>query len=145
MVYHGCLPSMLLKHIHDGFPRVVGPGSLTMKDACGITVDGVYCTDRLETACKDSLVSASAGPAGICGYSGSALMVEDCTIPFKVVLRCLADPTGLLWRKADLRNWTFCFLPATLFTNPTSCVWDSIRIPLAGVQRQPPWSTSRTK
>ena len=36
------------------------------------------------------------GPAGEAGYAGSELITEDGTVPFKVILRCIAYPSGLL-------------------------------------------------
>ena len=58
---------MLIRIAHDGFSRVVGPGAWAMKEVFVITVAGVYCTDRPETACNEPLIPASGGPAGRCG------------------------------------------------------------------------------
>ena len=35
VVHHACLPSMLIKIVHDGFSRVVGPGAWAMKEGFG--------------------------------------------------------------------------------------------------------------
>ena len=99
VVYHGCLLSMLIKIAQGGFSRQVGVGNWRMKEVYGITPVGVYVTDRPETALSETLILASGGPAGKPGYSGSEVISEDGTIPLKCVLRCLADPTGLLYRK----------------------------------------------
>ena len=97
VVYHACLPSMLIKIVHDPLPRVVGPGAAAMKAVFGITVAGVYCADRPETACNEPLVLASGGPAGRSGYAGAELITKDGAIPAKVILRCIADPNGPLF------------------------------------------------
>ena len=61
MVYHACLPSMLIKIVHDGLSRAVGLGAWAMKEVFWITAAGVYCVDRPETACNEPLVPASGG------------------------------------------------------------------------------------
>ena len=104
VVSDGCLPSMLIKTVYDGLALFVGPGVWAMKEVFGISGAGVYCADRLATACSESLIPACGGPAGRSGYSGSEIAAADGTIPFKVVLRCLADPSGLFWRKEDSQN-----------------------------------------
>ena len=114
VVYHACLPSMLIKIVHDGLSRAVGLGAWAMKEVFWITAAGVYCVDRPETACNEPLVPASGGPAGRCGYSGTELITKDGTIPFKVVLRRMVDSSGLLWRKEELQNHMFCFTPDAL-------------------------------
>ena len=97
-VYYGCLPTSLIQIVHDGFYREVGPGENRMKEVCGCSVEGVYCTDRIEDALNNVGILASGGPSGKAGYVGSELISEDGTIPLKVVIRCLADTTGLLWK-----------------------------------------------
>ena len=86
-----------------------------MKEVYGITTAGVYVTDRPETALGEMLIPASGGPAGKPGYSGSEVISEDGTIPLKCVLRCLADPTGLLYRKEEEQNRIYCFMPDALY------------------------------
>ena len=95
-VYYCCLPSMLIKIAHDGFSRSVGVGAWQMKEVFGVTVAGVYVTDRPETALNKAIIPASGGPVGKAGCAGSELITEYGTIPFKVILRCIADPSGLL-------------------------------------------------
>ena len=92
VVNHACLPSTLIKIVHDRFPRVVGPGAAAMKEVFGIIVVGVYCADRPETTCNEPLIRASGGPAGRSGYAGTELITKDGTIPFTSILRCVADP-----------------------------------------------------
>ena len=104
VVSDGCLPSMLIKTVHDGLSLVAGLGVWTMVEVFGISGAGVYCADRLATACSESLIPACGGPAGRSGYSGSEIAAADGTIPCKVVLRCLADPSGMFWRKEESQN-----------------------------------------
>ncbi|MFM7989074.1 MAG: hypothetical protein ACKPKO_58150, partial [Candidatus Fonsibacter sp.] len=114
-VYYGCFPSFLLNIIRDGFYREVGPGENRMKEVFGCSVEGVYCTDRPDSALESISYIASGGPAGKAGYSGSELITEDGTIPLKVVIRCLADSTGLLWRREEQERRLFCYMPDALF------------------------------
>ena len=87
---------MLFKIAHDGLRRSVGDGAWQMKEVFGGTVVGVYVTGCPETVVNKAIIPASGGPAGKAGYAGSELITEDGTIPFKVVLQCLAGPSGLL-------------------------------------------------
>ena len=75
---------------------------------------GVYVTDRPEAASNKALIPASGGPAGRAGCACSELMAEDGTIPLKVILRCIADPSGLLWKKEEEQSRTFCFMLGAL-------------------------------
>ena len=86
-----------------------------MKEGFGCSVEGVYCTDRPAAALSNIGILASGGPAGRAGYIGSELITEDGTIPLKVVVRCLADTTGLLWRREERNVRLFCFMPDALF------------------------------
>ena len=92
---------MLIRLAQDGISRSVGDGALQMKEVSGVTVIGVYVTDRPETAINKAIIPASGGPVGRAGYAGSELVTEDGTIPFKVILRCIVDPSGLLWKKEE--------------------------------------------
>jgi hypothetical protein len=74
---------MLIKIAHDGFSRSVGDGAWQMKEVFGVTVAGVYVTDRPETALSKASIPASGGPAGKAGYARSELITEYGTIPFK--------------------------------------------------------------
>ena len=67
-----------------------------MKEVFGCSVEGVYVSDRPETALNNLNVLGGGGPARQSGYVGSELISEDGTITLKVVIRCLADTTGLL-------------------------------------------------
>ena len=117
VVNHACLPSTLIKIVHDRFPRVVGPGAAAMKEVFGIIVVGVYCADRPETTCNEPLIRASGGPAGRSGYAGTELITKDGTIPFTSILRCVADPNGLLWRREEQQNREFCLMHDALYIN----------------------------
>ena len=66
-----------------------------------MTVAGVYVTYRPDTAVNKAIIPASGRPAGKAGCAGSELITEDGTIPFKVVLRCIADPSGLIWKEEE--------------------------------------------
>ena len=123
VVYHGCLPSLFIKIAHHGFSRQIGAGNWRMKAVYGITTVGIYVTDRPETALSEALIPASGGPAGKPGYSGSEVISEDGTIPLKCALRCLADPTGLLYRKEEEQNRTYCFIPDALYITHVTFVW----------------------
>lgn len=59
-------------------------------------MEGVYVTDRPVAALSSMTVIASWGPAGRSGYTGSEIISETGTLPLKVVIRCLADPTVVL-------------------------------------------------
>ena len=72
-----------------------------MKEVFGCTTAGVYCFDGPEAACQHVLVPARGGPTGRSGYSGTELITEDGTIPFKVIRMCLTHVSGLLWRKEE--------------------------------------------
>ena len=98
---------MLIKIAHDGFSRTVGDGAWQMKEVFGVTVAGVYVTYRPDTALNKAIIPASGGPVGKAGYAGSELITEDGTIPCKVILRCIADPSGLLWKKEEEQSRTF--------------------------------------
>ena len=86
-----------------------------MKEVFGVTVAGVYCTDRPETACNEALIPASGGPAGRSGYSGSELITQDGTIPCKILLRCLADPTVCFVAPRGAAESSFCFMSDALY------------------------------
>ena len=60
-------------------------------------------------------IMASGGPSGQAGYVGSELIAEDGTIPLKIVIRCLADTTGLLWKREERHSRLYCFMPDALF------------------------------
>ena len=70
-----------------------------MKEVFGVTVVGVYVTDRPETVVSKAIIPASGGPVGRAGYAGSELVTEYGTIPCKVILRRIDDPSGRLWKK----------------------------------------------
>ncbi|MFM7983524.1 MAG: hypothetical protein ACKPKO_29780, partial [Candidatus Fonsibacter sp.] len=105
----------MINIIHDGFYREVGPGENRMKEVLGCSVEGVYCTDRPDSALESISYIASGGPVGKAGCVGSELISEDGTIPLKVVIRCLADSTGLLWRREEKERRLFCYMPDALF------------------------------
>ena len=92
---------MLIKIAHDGLSRSVGYGAWQMKEVFGLTVVGVYVTDRPETVVHQAFTSASEGPGGKAGYAGLEPITEDGTIPGKVVLQYIADPSGLVWKKEE--------------------------------------------
>ncbi|MFM7982844.1 MAG: hypothetical protein ACKPKO_26330, partial [Candidatus Fonsibacter sp.] len=117
-VYHGCLPSFLIRVINDGFYRELGPGEDRMKKVFGCSVEGVYVSDRPETALNSLNMTASGGPAGRVGYMGSEIVVDDGTVPFKVVIRCLADTTGLLWRREERGSTLFSASCLTICSLP---------------------------
>ena len=121
-VYYGFLPSFLINIVHDGFYREVGQGENRMQEVCGCSVEGVYCTDRLEDALNSLGLLASGGPTSRAGYVGSELISEDGTIPLKVVIRYLADTTGLLWRREERNSRLFCFMPDALLITHIYCV-----------------------
>ena len=114
-MYYGCLPSTLIQIVHDGFYREVGPGENLMKEVFGCSVEGVYCTDKIEFALNNVGILASGGPSGQAGYVGSELISEDGTIPLKIVIRCLADTTGLLLKREERFSRLYCFMPDALF------------------------------
>ncbi|MFM7984035.1 MAG: hypothetical protein ACKPKO_32390 [Candidatus Fonsibacter sp.] len=67
------------------------------------------------------------------GMLFSELITEDGTIPLKVVICCLADTTGLLWRREERNVRLFCVMPDALFIThiyfvgqhpPHGMVWD---------------------
>ena len=122
VVYHRCLPSMLVKIVHDGFSRKIGQGSWQRKEVYGVTTAGVHVPDRPATACSEILIEACIGPAARAGYSSSEIISEDGTIPMKCVLRCLADPTGLLFRREEEKNRIFCFMPDALYSTHVTFV-----------------------
>ena len=122
VVYHGCLPSTFLKIDYDGSSRNIGQCNWRMKEVSGITTAGVYVTDRPETECSEVLIPASGGPTGKPGYSGSEVTSDDGTIPMKFVVRCLADPIGMPFRKEKEHNRTFCFMPDALYITRVSFV-----------------------
>ena len=93
-----------------------------MKEVFRITIAGVYCANRSGATCSGPVAPASGGPAGWRGHSSSEITVEDGTIPFKVVFRCLADPTGLLWRIAESQNRTLRCMPDALYITHIHCV-----------------------
>ena len=114
-VYFGCLPTTLIQIVHDGFYRELGPGVNLMKEVFGCSVEGVYCNDKIEDALNSIGIPASGGPSGKPGYVGSELISEDGTIPLKIVIRCLADTTGLLWKREERFSRLYCFMPDALF------------------------------
>ncbi|MFM7978290.1 MAG: hypothetical protein ACKPKO_03160, partial [Candidatus Fonsibacter sp.] len=106
-VYYGCIPSFLIRIVHDVFYRELGLGENRMKQVCGCSVEGVYVTDRPEAALNSLNLLASGGIAGKAGYIGSEIISEDGTIPLKVVVRCLAVASGLLWRREEQNSRLF--------------------------------------
>ena len=114
-VYFGCLPTALIQIVHDRFYRELGPGVNLMKEVFGCSVEGVYCNDKIEDALNYIGIPASGGPSGKPDYVGSELISEDGTIPLKVVIRCLADTTGLLWKREQRFSRLYCFMPDALF------------------------------
>ena len=104
---------MLTKIASYGLSRSVGDGAWQMKEVFGVTVAGVYVTGRPETVVDKATIPASGGPAGKAGYAGSEMITEDGTIPFKVVLRRIADPSGLLWKKEEEGSCHQGWLPRT--------------------------------
>jgi len=114
-----------------------------MKEVFGCTTAGVYCCDRPEAACPHVLVPACGGPTGRTGYSGTELITDDGTIPFKVILRCLADVSGLLWRKAEERSRTIVSRQ-TLYLLPTFKSSDSTHTVSGGAPTKQASRTSLT-
>ena len=46
---------------------------------------------------------------------GTELISEDGTLPYRVVIRCLADDSELLWKKVDTQNRQYIYMPNSLF------------------------------
>ena len=87
VVYYECLPSEAVSISKQGFSRRVGTGNPLMK-LYGITVAGVYVSDRLKQPTTAQNTPASGGPNGKPGYSGSEQQTPPCRS--KVVFRCVA-------------------------------------------------------
>ncbi len=78
-VYYGCLPTFLIRIVHDSFYREMGLGEnrIRMTEVVGCSVQGVYVTGHPEVALNSLNILASEGPAGRAGYCGSEFISED--------------------------------------------------------------------
>ena len=113
VVYHGTYPSMLPNIIRDGLGRSFGAGPDALRAVCGIHVGGVYTTDRLDTAYSYPQTRGCGGPNRKRGLGGE-LFAADGTLPYRCVLRLVANDNGLLWRNEEKRNRQFLYRPDAL-------------------------------